>query len=151
MMNNRDLKKKIHDLLIIKNDDGSYYLFGKYLIIPNNGLYQLTIQDEDIAESYLFSSLKNAVTWCVFANSRKYKEVKRIEELDCLVSSLDVAIAQHKKLVSNKAKNAEDRSIYMAKLYEEKLRKQQALSEINEFVTLSKFLQTKKFAENQVK
>lgn len=149
-MNRKDIKNKIHDLLIIKNDDGSYHLFGQYLIIPNNGFYKLSKLDDN-NKSYYFSSLKNAVTWCVFDNNRKYKEIRRIEELDSLVSSLDVAIAQHKKLVSNKDKNAEDRYIYMAKLYEEKLRKQQALSEINEFVTLSKFLQTKKFAENQVK
>jgi len=149
-MNNKDLKNKIHDLLILKNDDGSYYLFGKYLITHTQGLYTLTVQDED-TETYFFNSLKNAVTWCVFANNKKYKEVKRIAELDSLMSSLDVSIAQHKKLVNNKQKHKEDRYIYLAKLYEEKLKKQQVLNEITEFVNLSKYLQTKKFSENQVK
>jgi len=149
-MNNKDFTKKIHDLLIIKNDDGSYYLFGKYLITQNHGLYTLSVQDED-SETYLFSSLKNAVTWCVFANNKKYKEVKRIAELDSLVSSLDVSIAQHKKLVNNRQKDKEDRYIYLAKLYEEKLKKQQVLNEITEFVNLSKYMQTKKFSENQVR
>lgn len=146
-MNSRELSKKIHDLLIIHNDDGSYNLFGKYTIVPKEELYTVyKIQSE---ENNTFSTLKNAVTWCVFDKNNKYKEIKRIHELDHLISSIDVNIAQHKKLAS-KSQNLDDKSIYLAKLYEDKLKKRAILSEINDYVLTSKYLQSKKFEENKV-
>lgn len=149
-MNNRELKNKIRDLLVLRDDDGNYHLFGTYTIIPVNGLYKVMTYDEN-QNIHIFSSLKHAVTWCVFDKNNKYKEVKRIVELDSLLGSLDVSIEQHKKLARNSQKEPEDRYIYMAKLNEEKLKKQAALREINNYVTLSKHWQTKKFAENQGK
>lgn len=149
-MNSKELKNKIRDLLIFRDNDGSYHLFGTYTIVPNNGYYSVILNEEP-QNIHIFSSLKHAVTWCVFDKNNKYKEVKRILELDSTLSSLDVSIAQHKKLVKNNNKNIQDRYIYLAKLNEEKLKKQAALSEINNYITLSKHWQSKKFAENQVK
>ncbi len=149
-MNNRELKNKIRDLLILRNEDGTYHLFGTYVIEPKNDLYKVVVNDEN-NNILIFSSLKHAVTWCVFDKNNKYKEVKRIAELDSLLGSLDVSIAQYKKLVKDKQKLPEDRYIYMAKLNEDKLKKQAALREINNYINLSKHWQTKKFAEHQDK
>jgi hypothetical protein len=149
-MNNKELKSKIRDLLIIRDDDGSYHLFGTYTITSNNGYYTVTYEDE-VQNIHIFSSLKHAVTWCVFDKNNKYKEVKRIIDLDSTLSSLDVSIAQHKKMVKDVSKDVADRYIYMAKLNEEKLKKQAALNELNTYINISKHLQTKKFAENQAK
>jgi hypothetical protein len=41
--------------------------------------------------------------------------------------------------------------IYKAKLIEQKLKKRKMLEEINDFTGLSKYMQSKKFAENQHK
>jgi hypothetical protein len=146
-MNTIDLARKINDLLIVREDDGTYVLFAKYIISSTNeGYYNITIKNE---ESVLneFSSLKHAVTWCVFDNNKKYKEVKRIQELDSLLGSLDVSIAQHKKL-AYKHNDNDDKFIYLAKLHENKLKKKQALIELDGYITLSKYWQTKKFDEN---
>lgn len=147
-MNRKDIKSKIHDLLILKDEEGNYHLFGKYIIAFQNDLYNVTVLDEDYVDTYAFSSLKHAVTWCVFEKNRKLKEIKRLVELDSFISSLDVNIAQHKKLVRDPSKSMQLRHIYMAKLCEEKLKKQAALHELHEYVTISKYLQTKKFVEN---
>jgi len=138
------LKNKIADLFIVRENDGSYNLFGKYLIKKEVDAFRVFLEENN--NPYEFSSLRNAVTWCVFEKNNKLKETKRIHELDELISSLDVLIAQHTKL-AEKTKN-EDKDIYCAKLIENKYRKKQALSEIEEYVNLSKYWQNKKFAEN---
>jgi hypothetical protein len=141
------LKKKISELFIVRENDGSYNLFGKYAVVPVNNTYKLNVIGEP--EYYFFSSLRNAVTWCVFDKNNKYKEVKRIHELDELISSLDVIIAQHTKLLE-KTKN-EDKYIYSAKLAEGKYKKKQALQEIEKYASISRYWQRKKFNENQDK
>lgn len=138
------LKNKISDLFIVRENDGSYNLFGKYFIKKEMNTFRVFL--EESKDPYEFSSLRNAVTWCVFEKNNKLKETKRIQELDELISSLDVLIAQHTKLVE-KTKN-EDKYIYCAKLVENKYRKRQALSEIEEYANLSRYWQNKKFAEN---
>lgn len=147
-MDNQFLKTKIEDLFIVKENDGSYNLFGKYVIFPeSSNLYKVSILGEQT--SYSFSSLRNAVTWCVFEKNKKYKEIKRIYELDELIGSLEVSIAQNKKLLE-RAKEM-DKYIFAAKLEEAKYKKRNAIREIEEYATLSRHWQTKKFKENQGK
>lgn len=143
----KDIANKIKDLLIIREDDGSYNLFGKYKVKPESNGYLVYLNEEPI---YNFSSLKHAVTWCIFEKNQKHKEIKRIVELDSFIGSLDVAIAQHKKLLE-KTVDKETKSIYMAKLIEEKRKKSLLTKEILDYVTLSKHWQNKKFAENTLK
>lgn len=143
-MNPKDLKNKIKDLLVIRNDDGTYHLFGKYQIERmgvNN--YVVFTQEQKLE----FSSLKHAVTWCVFDKNNKYKEVKRIHELDGLLGSIEVNILQHSRLAEKY--NDESKDIFLAKLYEDKIKKKQLTHELSEFINLSKHWQSKKFAENR--
>lgn len=146
-MNKKELVGKIQDLFIVREYDGSYNLFGKYIIQPNDkGSYIVTFRDNDTVLD--FGTLRHAVTWCVFQKNNKYKEIKRIYELDALLGSLDVSIAQHKRL-ADKARTIESRSIFLAKLDEEKRKKRLILEEINYYAELSKYWQNKKFQENQ--
>ncbi len=79
-MNKIDIKNKINELFISCDSDGTYNLFGNYVISTINGQYHL-IKDDNV-ETLVFNSLKHAVTWCVFDKANKYKEVKRVHELD---------------------------------------------------------------------
>jgi hypothetical protein len=144
----KDLASKIRDLLIIREDDGSYNLFGTYKVIPSSTGFAVTVDNEPV--NYSFSSLKTAVTWCVFDKNKKYKEVKRLIELDLALGGIDVAIAQHKRLLT-KSNDLIDKQIFMAKLVEEKRKKQELSQEIQAYITTSKYMQSKKFAENEIK
>lgn len=149
-MNKKELSGKINDLLIFREEDGSYFLFGKYRIIPDNlGNFHLSIVG-DQAFTHSFMSLKNAVTWCVFDKNNKLKDIRRIVELDHMLSGIDVSIAQHKKLAEKTSCN-ENKEIYLAKLYEDKLKKRTWTEEINSYIRISKHWQSKKFEENQVR
>lgn len=144
-MNTKDLVRKIHDLFIVREYDGSYNLFGKYVVHENNGLYKVTVLNDD--KFGVFGTLKNAVTWCVFEKNNKYKEKRRLEELDELLASTDVSIAIHAKLVQRTV-DLESKSIYQAKLVEEKRKKRYLLKEINDYNNLSKYMQRKKYDES---
>jgi hypothetical protein len=148
-MNKRDIVSKIKDLFIVREDDGSYNLFGRYLINPSKtGVYTVTDLYEN--NNLDFCVLRHAVTWCVFQKNNKYKEIKRIHELDSLLSGIDVSIQQHRKL-AEKTKNSNDKFIYLAKLQEDKRKKLMLLNELNSYAEQSKYWQTKKFMENKDK
>jgi len=147
-MDKTNLKKKIKELFITKEDNGSYSLFGKYTITKdNNGLYFVTLYGEHYKIS--FSSLKNAVTYCVFNQHNKQKDGQRVLDLDELVSSLNFNIAQTTKMY-NKA-DKDRKQILGAKIVEAKFKKKQALREMENYINLSKYWQIKKFEENQQK
>lgn len=146
----KDLAEKLKDVLIMRNDDGTYNLFTKYTITNINGNYKVHVDNYEDSKTCEFSSLKNAVTWCVFDKNNKFKDVRRIAELDEQLSSISYNIMQHTRLCST-AKSDEDKSIYMAKLIEEKRKKRRLSDEMQDYISISKHWQSKKYEENQVK
>lgn len=138
---NKELNVNLSDAAIFKHDDVTYELFNKY-IIKKISEYKFLVTTS--YEQKSFSFLKNAVIWCTFKKRDKFYEMKRIEELDILMNSIDVMIEQHTRL-SISANVYEDKLIYLAKLNEDKLKKQCMLKEIKDYVSDSKAWQLKKF------
>lgn len=138
-----DIKSKIKELFIVREEDGSYNLFGRYIIENRNG--EFILQEKGENTHYVFYFLKHAVTWCVLNNNKNYKDVKRVLELDNELVSLDAAIENHTRLIRKNPKNP----IYGTKLQEEKLKKRKILNEINNYTVLSKYIQSKKYKDNQ--
>jgi hypothetical protein len=149
-MNKKELSSKINDLLIVRETDGSYFLFGKYKIVVDNlGNHNLLdLYDDSLIHNFL--NLKNAVTYCVFDKNKKNSMLARIIELDALLGGLEVVIAQHEKLIK-KSTDSGIKSIYLTKLYEEKLKKREMTKEINSYIQTSKYWQTKKYDENKAR
>lgn len=137
------------DLAIFKNDDGSYELFNRYKVQKNdqNHYYVTHKYNYDFK---VFSKLQHAVTWCIYEKRNKINDSKRIEELDRNISSAEVAIQNHQKLIS-KSKNLESSLIYMAKLNEEKLKKQAMLEELKGYVLETNYWKNKVFARKDQK
>lgn len=147
-MNKSYLQKKIRDLFIVHEYDGSYNLFGTYSIKPqSNGIFKVLVNDDRHKDPLEFSALKYAVSWCVFEKNNKHKELKRLYELDQSLGSIDVSIAQLEKLMT-KTKTP-DKFIFLAKLHEDKLRKKQAIQELAQYTSLSRHIQEKKFTESK--
>ncbi len=146
-MNKHSFIKDIKELFIVQEDDGSYNIFGTYLITKKGELYFVSLINDPYVLPIDFSSLKYAVTYCVFDKNRKEKETKRLCELDRYIGSLNVNIAQHEKMVK-KAPDS-DKLIYVAKLNEEKLKKRKLLQELERYLSISKYMQTNKYKEYQ--
>lgn len=148
-MNKSNLVKKIKDVFIVAEDDGSYNLFGTYIIRPDRDIFKLYVLNNPDVGLIEFSTLKYAVTWCVLDKNKKAKEIKRVQELDSYIESLNVNIAQYRKLII-KNEN-QDKYIYLAKLGEDKLKRSQAIKEIDWYTSVSKHIQSKKYQEYQDK
>lgn len=139
----KEFSSKYKDVLILQNEDGSYELFDKYLITKHDAGYLITSRYS--SDGKIFSSLKNAVTWCIFDNKNKIHQTNRIEYLDKMLAGTDVNISVHKRLI-DKTSDIEHKLIYVSKLSQEQVRKKEMLEELDDFIIQSKNWQTRKFA-----
>jgi hypothetical protein len=62
------------NILLLQVDDNNHILFGKYAITKENNSYIIRMDDDD--KERTFSTLKTAVTWCVFNERKKTKDEK---------------------------------------------------------------------------
>jgi hypothetical protein len=136
---------ELQDLVIFQDEDGSYNLFGKYIITKHSPFeYVVTAHPSSLDLS--FGTLRNATAWCIMDKREKLYEARRIQELDRALSGLDLGVLQHQKML-RKAKTPDDQLIYFAKLTEERLRKKRILDELDGHVLNTKHWQTKRFTQ----
>ena len=154
-MNNKEIKvekffknqllsgnNKTMDMLLLPIDNNGYVLFGKYIILKKDNYYNLSI--DNIEQEKTFSSVKNAVTWCVFKERKKTIVCKEIEHLDFKLSSLEIDLLQKTKVLNN-TKDEKFRNVYIAKIEEDNLKKKILLKQLNRYISISKDWQTKMF------
>lgn len=135
------------DIAIFKNIDGSYELFNRYIIIEDDN-QSFIVTPKFTSQVRSFSTLKNAVTWCIFDKRNKFREIIRIEELDRMIGSTEVSMTIQKRLIK-KSRSIENKLIYIAKLSEEKAKKQRMVQEMASYISESRNWQTKKFTVNE--
>jgi hypothetical protein len=95
-----------------------------------------------------FSTLKTAVTWCVFNERRKTIECKKIEQIDFKLASLEVDILQKTKVLHN-TKDENFKHVYFSKIEEDNIKKKILLKQLNRFINISKEWQDKKFNDSK--
>jgi hypothetical protein len=127
--------KSLQDIAIFQDENGDYCLFNKYVIHKTDGMYKVNIDYS--FNTYTFSSLKNAAVWCTLDKRNKILEASNMLVLDQRLAGLDAAIVIHSHLVK-KAKNDEDKLIYLSKLSQERAKKRKVLSEIDHYIRDSK-------------
>jgi hypothetical protein len=133
----------LRDLIIYQEADGSYQLFNRYVINKKSAAeYAVTTEFSD--DTHMFNTLKNATAWCIFDKRDKFYEARRILELDNKLGGLDVDIMIHQKLFK-KSKTDEDQLIFIAKLNEDRIKKQMIVDELDSYVSESKSWQERRF------
>jgi len=139
----KELIHNMGDFVIFKNENNTYELFNQYIIQPyiNQG-YKIICKFNSVEKT--FSSVKNAVAWCVFDKNQKINECNRIQELDVFLDSVDLKIILCKRYLK-KQRNLDSRLLYLNKLKENQERKKRLTGELDEFIKLSKYWQEKKF------
>lgn len=141
----KELNSDLKEILVCKCKDGSFELFDEYKIIPQtDGLFKVSLIK--LVRDHIFSSLKNAFIWCVFHKYNRFLETKRIEQLDLLLNSLDIILAQQKRLLA-KTTDLQQKYIYSTKISEGKIKKNMMLKELNAYINISKHWQSKKFLQ----
>ena len=134
--------KAISDVLIERYDNGVYHLFEKYQIKKIKGVYVIDCLTH--ADELYFYALKNAVAWCIFDKQVNVSTAKRILDLDKGLVGADSNIQLHRTLV-RKTKKTEDKLVYLAKMGEEKLKREHMATELAGYLEESKRWQMKKF------
>ena len=134
------------NILLLQVDDNNHILFGKYAITKENNSYILRMDNDD--KERTFSTLKTAVTWCVFNERKKTVECKQIEQIDCKLSSLEIDILQKTKVLNN-TKDEKFKFVYISKIEEDNINKKILLKQLNRFINISKAWQDKKFNDSK--
>lgn len=137
-----ELDTDIQEVLFTKDNQGKYYLFGKYVIVRIDNLYKVYCLDTRNKLDFL--SLKNATAWCVLRNSGDYQGASRIHNLDLKLSSIDIDIAVHKNKIKN-AKSSFGTLISITKLQEDNYKRRWLVSELSHYINQSKTIQNNKF------
>lgn len=134
---------EVGELSIFRNEDGSYDLFNQYRITKKEqNIYEVSrIYGDQI---YLVSSLKNAVTWCIYEKRNKWAISNRILEIDKKIAGIDVSMALHKRMIES-SKDNDNKLVLLNKLNEEKIKKKSMLQELTEYINRSKLLQARTF------
>jgi hypothetical protein len=134
------------NILLLQVDDNNHILFGKYAITKENNSYVLRMDNDD--KERTFTTLKTAVTWCVFNERKKTVECKQIEQIDCKLSSLEIDILQKTKVLNN-TKDEKFKFVYISKIEEDNMKKKILLKQLNRFINISKAWQAKKFNDSK--
>jgi len=138
-----DFVGQLEDVIIFQNPDNSYELFNAYHINKNDN-NEYVVKMHTTFTSHNFNTLKHAVAWCTFDKRNLLYQSNRILKLDSLLAGLEVDISLHTKLFK-KAKNADDRLIFLSKLSEDKLKKRQITDELYTYINDSKRWQNNRF------
>lgn len=136
---NKEVIKETVNNLIFKNEDGSYVLFDKYLIIHNKKNYELSIKQYH--GTTCFYSLKNATIYAILHNNKKYSEAQRIVEIDKKFEGIDFSILHLNNMIK-KSKITENKLIYTSKLSQDLANKEMLRKELRYY---EKLAQAKQF------
>ena len=126
----KEFKSKVGKL-VLYDQNGDYLIFGKYVIkkLPKG---EYLVKLKGTATEKTFYKLKNAVTWCVFDHRNIITTSARICSLDQQLYSTEAVIELHQKLFKT-TKNMDSKLIYLAKLNEEKIKKNYINFELNQY------------------
>lgn len=144
-------KEKLSELerqSIYKDSDGAYNLFGNYLIKPEGHIFTLT--KRNTYTEIDFTDIKNAVAWATFDHINNINLARKILQLDMTLTGAIENVRIYEGLCK-KAKNIDTKIIYLAKLQENRIKRNTILSELESYVNKAKEWQYKQFELNSSK
>ena len=155
MMNDIELERKfnrmistkemnnLQDISIFEPSKDNFIVFKNYQVIKKSKTdIDVYLTNGDLVHS--FSSMRNAICWCIFDKRGKYVLANRIITLDRSISNEEVQINIHNNLFK-KAKKTDDKLIFLAKLNEDKFRRSAMHRELEIYVGQSDYWQQNQF------
>lgn len=147
-MFSKEKLSKLEKEIIYQDSDGTYHLYGEYSIKKSDLGYEMT--KDNYHTQYIFTELKNAVTWITLDKTNSVTDANRVLYLDRILSGTKENLKVRQKL-SKSIKNLETKTIVIAKMNEDMLKKQHLLDELEKFVEKANAWQHKQFALNSAK
>lgn len=109
-------------------------VFGEYAIVKIKNGY--SVRARRTFTEVEFTSIRNALAWIIFEHQRRFKDSKRVAELDSKIASIDVEINIHKR-VSRKADTSKY-IILLNKIQDEISKKRELEVELDKYLTTVK-------------
>jgi hypothetical protein len=138
---------KILTNLIFPNEDGSFEVFGRYVIKKEKAVYRVYFSDTDMG---MFSSTKTALSWCIAAKFSNYNLARDILILDKKLMSLTNDINARAN-IADRSKNSLFRETVETKLEIKIIHKKQVEQQLTKCVNYAKRSQTLGFNTEQFK
>ena len=133
----------LQDISIFETSKDNYVVFKNYQIIKKSKTnIDVCLINGDLIHS--FSSMRNALCWCIFDKRGKYVLANRIITLDRGITNEEVQINVHNNLFK-KSKKTDDKLIFLAKLSEDKFRRSAMYRELEGYVGQSDYWQQQQF------
>jgi hypothetical protein len=145
---NKEKMSVLERKMIFQDDDGSYNLFGTYIIRKANMGYM--VEKKHTHTEHLFMDLKNAVTWSTLDKCQNYNDSARVLYLDKLLSGTIQNMITHENLCK-KTQDIEKRILYLNKINEDKIKKHSISKEMNIYTEKCKAWQYRQFELNSSK
>lgn len=120
---------------LIKTDVG-IVAFNEFVIIKIDNGYR--VMSRRTFTEVEFTSIRNALAWIIFEHQGRFKDSKRIAQLDSKISSLEIEINIHRR-VKTKA-DASKYIILLNKIQDGVSRKQELTSELDKYLIIVKQL-----------
>lgn len=127
--------------LIIELDDGSYELFGRYMILPQNPGYLVMCAATEVG---VFNSTRTAVSWCVADKFCHYTLANDILSLDRRLGLMEMDI-KIRATLADRSNRPGFREIVGTKLETKLLNKKIVENQLTNCVNLAKYLQQRGF------
>ena len=133
--------------LIFQNKDGSFEIFGRYVIKKEKAVCRVYCSVTDIG---MFSSTKSAISWCIANKFSNYNLARDILILDNKLMSLTNDINTRAN-VAERSKNALFRETVETKLETKIIHKKQVEQQLTKCVNYAKYYQQKGFNNENVR
>ena len=134
---------ELQDVSIFEMTKDNYVVFKHYRIRKKSKTdIDVCLTNGDLVHS--FSSIRNAICWCIYDKRGKYLMADRIITLDRCISNEEVQMTIHKNLFK-KSKKTEDKLIFLAKLNEDQFRRSSMYRELESYVGQSDYWQQHQF------
>jgi hypothetical protein len=138
-----DIISDLKDIVIFEIDRNTYELFQKYQIKCTQGAYTIVTKFSNV--SHVVSTLKTAVSWCIYDYYGKMYEANLIVDMDRQIYDLENKIKIQEKILQNKKINSEARAVYEIKKESNIRKKQTAVRILANSVQHANYLQRQKF------
>jgi hypothetical protein len=145
---NKEKMSILERKMIFQDDDGSYNLFGTYIIRKTD--LGFLVEKKHTHTIHSFMDLRNAVTWSTLDKCQNFNDSSRVLYLDQLLSGTMQNMITHEHLCK-RTQDLEKRILYLNKINEDKIKKRSISIELNNYTEKCKMWQYRQFELNSSK
>jgi hypothetical protein len=127
--------------LIWQNEDKTYSVFGKYLIVPETGEYRVFCSATDVG---IFSSTRTALSWCIADKVKAYNTARELLETDQKLTNISNDIAVRMAL-AQRSQRWDFRDSIESKLESKIIKKKKLENQLAKCVSWAKYCQQRGF------